>query len=171
VTSTTVVFFKKSSVSSLFSRPLLFPVDGVKCILGCRLARVRTSLLWCILRKVRIKSHTGILTVLCEKRTLNWNMYPGCDWWRFTSPREHEYREVQTRTHIEKRRTSPHLRVDSARYDPVCLLTRLKILACPFLDLLPCLTDHPVLTLHESPSKDPPPAVLFTSRAFGFQYL
>jgi len=32
----------------------------------------------------RVKSHPGILTVLCEKRTLNWNMYSGCDWWRFT---------------------------------------------------------------------------------------
>jgi len=35
----------------------LFPVAGSKCILGYRLARVRTSLLWCILRKVGGSSH------------------------------------------------------------------------------------------------------------------
>jgi len=45
--------------------------------------------------------------VLCEKRTMNWNMYSGCDWRRFTSPREHKYRDVRTRTHIEKRLVSP----------------------------------------------------------------
>jgi len=78
----------------------LFPVAVVKCILGYRLARVRTSLLWCILRKVGGSSHI---------RTF-WPCFARSKLWIGTCTRAatddvsrvHKYREVRTRTQIEK---------------------------------------------------------------------
>jgi len=72
----------------------LFPVAGAKCILGYRLARVHTQVS-SDASSGKWESHPGILTVLCEKRTLIWNMYSGCDWWRVTSPRLPENKSTE----------------------------------------------------------------------------